>query len=124
MFERENFRQQNGTTQLDGAGSYKTYFRPLRQTPLPYPLTQGETITQSVSLIINDENVSETLPVDNETAQTVSVKFGGLIPGAAAFPRIGMGVPPTQAAAMAKAMRASAGNSEGDITSICTVKGL
>ena len=118
MLQREGKSDQPKTMDrpkcCHGAGSFKTYFRPLRQTPLPYPLAQGEKVTQSVSLVVKDKNVSITSPVVNETAQNVVVSFGGVIPGAAALPKIGVGVPPAHAAAMAKAMRASAGNDNGD----------
>jgi hypothetical protein len=104
-------------------GSYKTYFRPLRQIPLPYPLAQGETVKQSVSLVISDQNAPTTdTESANETAPSVSVRLGGSIPGAAALPRIGVGVPPAHAKAMATAMRASAGNTTGDLASLCIVR--
>ena len=95
-----------------GAGSYKTYFRPLRQTPLPYPLAQGETVVQSVSLLVSDD-ASRSSNAATIDAPSVSVNLGGVIPGAASLPKIGVGIPPAHAAAMAKAMRASAGNDTG-----------
>ena len=99
-------------------GSYKTYFRPLRQTPLPYPLTPGETVTQSVALAIEDNSAGNSAAAADASAAAaaaaaaVRVRMGGVMPGAAPLPRIGVGVPPSNAVAMAKAMRASASSEE------------
>jgi hypothetical protein len=101
-------------------GSYKTYFRPLRQTPLPYPLTPGETVTQSVALAIEDNSAGNSAAAADASAAAaaaaaaaaVRVRMGGVMPGAAPLPRIGVGVPPSHAVAMANAMRASASSEE------------
>eukprot|EP01046_Picozoa_sp_COSAG06_P020896 COSAG06_NODE_1549_length_9130_cov_6.206289_3_plen_206_part_00 len=124
--ERERERELRFLTLLQRQwldGSYKTYFRPLRQTPLPYPLTPGETVTQSVALAIEDNSAGTSAAAAAEAssasadasaaaAAAVRVSMGGVMPGAAPLPRIGVGVPPSHAVAMAKAMRASASSEE------------
>ena len=84
-------------------GSYKTYFRPLRQTPLPYPLTPGEDVQQSVSISI-DGPPMPAAPAEAASG-SVSVAVGGPLPSAAPFPKIGLGVPAEHAVATAAAMR-------------------
>ena len=73
--------------------------------------------------MISDQNAPTTdTESADEAAPSVSVRLGGSIPGAAALPRIGVGVPPAHAKAMATAMRASAGNTTGDLASLCIVR--
>ena len=81
LFEMEDQRQW-----LDG--SYKTYFRKLSQTPLPYPLTPGEAVTQSVSMTVSSPTAHGNEVPDENAATTLSVALGGVIPGAAPLPKV------------------------------------
>ena len=99
LYEMEDQRQW-----LDG--SYKTYFRPLSQTPLPYPLSPGDTVRQAVGLTISNPSPDGAAAAeDAPTATAPAVILGGLLPAAAPLPKIGVGVPPAHAEATAAAMR-------------------
>ena len=64
-----------------------------------YPLTPGETVTQSVSLTISSGLSDPAVEDGNVATTSAAVTLGGVIPGAAPLPKIGVGVPPAHAAA-------------------------
>ena len=89
LFEMEDQRQW-----LDG--SYKTYFRPLRLTPLPYPVEVGESVKQQVTLNILDCDDASGEREQSDDEVVISVGGVALDPVSAEpvkLPSIGIGVP-------------------------------